>query len=85
MYLCCIKVHTWSIDANQFVADEDESTYSCRVSGMCSISHAKLMLFAETLHGYHIINRWFACVCVDVVNNCSIVVYLQILTVVWYC
>ncbi|KAK1551997.1 hypothetical protein Q3G72_008654 [Acer saccharum] len=27
------QVHTWSIDANQFVADEDDSTYSCRVSG----------------------------------------------------
>ncbi|XP_044490398.1 importin-9 isoform X2 [Mangifera indica] len=27
------QVHTWSVDANQFVADEDDSTYSCRVSG----------------------------------------------------
>ncbi|XP_031273674.1 importin-9 [Pistacia vera] len=27
------QVHTWSMDANQFVADEDDSTYSCRVSG----------------------------------------------------
>lgn len=27
------QVHIWSIDANQFLADEDESTYSCRVSG----------------------------------------------------
>ncbi|XP_022724953.1 importin-9 isoform X2 [Durio zibethinus] len=27
------QVHTWSIDANQFVADEDDVTYSCRVSG----------------------------------------------------
>ncbi|KAL5826158.1 hypothetical protein ACOSQ4_017955 [Xanthoceras sorbifolium] len=27
------QVHTWSLDANQFVADEDDSTYSCRVSG----------------------------------------------------
>ncbi|XP_074383477.1 uncharacterized protein LOC141725016 isoform X3 [Apium graveolens] len=27
------QVHTWSLDANQYVADEDENTYSCRVSG----------------------------------------------------
>ncbi|OMO75449.1 hypothetical protein CCACVL1_16170 [Corchorus capsularis] len=27
------QVHTWSVDANQFVADEDDATYSCRVSG----------------------------------------------------
>ncbi|KAG9448691.1 hypothetical protein H6P81_008656 [Aristolochia fimbriata] len=27
------QVHTWSMDANQYVADEDEVTYSCRVSG----------------------------------------------------
>ncbi|CAI0458771.1 unnamed protein product [Linum tenue] len=27
------QVHTWSMDANQFVADEDDETYSCRVSG----------------------------------------------------
>lgn len=27
------QIHFWSIDANQFLADEDESTYSCRVSG----------------------------------------------------
>uniref|UniRef100_A0A2C9VNS6 Importin-9 central HEAT repeats domain-containing protein n=1 Tax=Manihot esculenta TaxID=3983 RepID=A0A2C9VNS6_MANES len=28
------QVHTWSRDANQFVADEDDATYSCRVSGV---------------------------------------------------
>ncbi|CAI0552697.1 unnamed protein product, partial [Linum tenue] len=27
------QVHTWSVDANQFVADEDDETHSCRVSG----------------------------------------------------
>ncbi|KAJ4710633.1 importin-9-like [Melia azedarach] len=27
------QVHTWSIDVNHFLADEDDSTYSCRVSG----------------------------------------------------
>ncbi|XWS64118.1 hypothetical protein CRYUN_Cryun06bG0159400 [Craigia yunnanensis] len=27
------QVHTWSMDANQFVADDDDVTYSCRVSG----------------------------------------------------
>lgn len=33
-YIWIIQVHTWSRDANQFVADEDDATYSCRVSGM---------------------------------------------------
>ncbi|XP_043701110.1 importin-9 isoform X2 [Telopea speciosissima] len=28
------QVHTWSLDANQYVADEDDITYSCRVSGI---------------------------------------------------
>ncbi|PSR91229.1 Importin-9 like [Actinidia chinensis var. chinensis] len=27
------QVHTWSLDVNQYVADEDDNTYSCRVSG----------------------------------------------------
>ncbi|PKA67290.1 hypothetical protein AXF42_Ash004783 [Apostasia shenzhenica] len=27
------QVHVWSLDANQYVADEDDVTYSCRVSG----------------------------------------------------
>nr|KAJ0216062.1 hypothetical protein LSAT_V11C300125630 [Lactuca sativa] len=27
------QVHAWSMDAKQYVADEDENTYSCRVSG----------------------------------------------------
>lgn len=27
------QVHSWSLDANQYVADEDDNTYSCRVSG----------------------------------------------------
>ncbi|XP_056841676.1 uncharacterized protein LOC108856479 [Raphanus sativus] len=28
------QVHTWSMDVNQFVADEDESSFSCRISGI---------------------------------------------------
>ncbi|GAB2297097.1 hypothetical protein Dimus_031196 [Dionaea muscipula] len=28
------QVHLWSLDANQYVADEDDNTYSCRVSGV---------------------------------------------------
>ncbi|KAK7306998.1 hypothetical protein VNO77_39674 [Canavalia gladiata] len=28
------QVHTWSVDANQFIADEDDGTYSCRISGV---------------------------------------------------
>ncbi|XP_004238985.1 uncharacterized protein [Solanum lycopersicum] len=27
------QVNTWSVDANQYVADEDDNTYSCRASG----------------------------------------------------
>ncbi|PIA39533.1 hypothetical protein AQUCO_02600173v1 [Aquilegia coerulea] len=27
------QVHMWSMDANQYVADEDDGTYNCRVSG----------------------------------------------------
>lgn len=27
------QIHTWSVDSNQYVADEDEMNYSCRVSG----------------------------------------------------
>lgn len=27
------QVNAWSVDANQFVADEDDNTYSCRASG----------------------------------------------------
>ncbi|XP_073131458.1 uncharacterized protein [Henckelia pumila] len=26
------QIHTWSLDANEYVADEDDNTYSCRVS-----------------------------------------------------
>ncbi|KAK7348836.1 hypothetical protein VNO80_23551 [Phaseolus coccineus] len=28
------QVHTWSADANQFIADEEDATYSCRISGV---------------------------------------------------
>ncbi|GMH26202.1 hypothetical protein Nepgr_028045 [Nepenthes gracilis] len=28
------QVHSWTLDANQYVADEDDNTYSCRVSGV---------------------------------------------------
>ncbi|XP_058114945.1 uncharacterized protein LOC131257969 isoform X2 [Magnolia sinica] len=28
------QVHTWSLDANQYVADEDDATCSCRISGL---------------------------------------------------
>jgi hypothetical protein len=28
------QVHTWSVDANQFIADEEDATYSCRISGV---------------------------------------------------
>ncbi|XP_004490293.1 uncharacterized protein [Cicer arietinum] len=28
------QLHTWSVDANQFIADEEDATYSCRISGV---------------------------------------------------
>ncbi|XP_010532428.1 PREDICTED: importin-9 [Tarenaya hassleriana] len=28
------QVHTWSADVNQFVADEDDGSYNCRISGI---------------------------------------------------
>ncbi|CAL5189135.1 unnamed protein product [Lathyrus oleraceus] len=28
------QVHSWSVDANQFIADEEDATYSCRISGV---------------------------------------------------
>lgn len=28
------QVHTWSADANQFISDEEDATYSCRISGV---------------------------------------------------
>ncbi|XP_058775498.1 uncharacterized protein LOC131649758 isoform X2 [Vicia villosa] len=28
------QVHSWSLDANQFIADEEDATYSCRISGV---------------------------------------------------
>ncbi|THG21508.1 hypothetical protein TEA_029752 [Camellia sinensis var. sinensis] len=33
------QVHTWSLDANQYVADEDDNTYSCRISDTPCVSY----------------------------------------------
>ncbi|CAK9157331.1 unnamed protein product [Ilex paraguariensis] len=38
------QVHTWSQDANLYVADEDDNTYSCRVSGA--------LLLEEVINSY---------------------------------
>ncbi|KAG2377099.1 uncharacterized protein HKW66_Vig0176730 [Vigna angularis] len=39
-----LSVHTWSADANQFIADEDDATYSCRNSEEVSqVEHQMLM------------------------------------------
>ncbi|CAA6670078.1 unnamed protein product [Spirodela intermedia] len=38
------QVHTWSVDPNQFVADEGDVTYSCRVSGS--------LLLEEVINSY---------------------------------
>ncbi|KAK3001681.1 hypothetical protein RJ639_021884 [Escallonia herrerae] len=37
------QVHTWSLDANQYIADEDDNTYSCRVSGKYLMRWALLL------------------------------------------
>ncbi|CAJ1932166.1 unnamed protein product [Sphenostylis stenocarpa] len=50
-------VHTWSVDANQFIADEEDATYSCRISevvnsfdgeGMLAIIDATKRWFNES-------------------------------------
>ncbi|KAL2904942.1 Importin-9 [Bienertia sinuspersici] len=28
------QMHAWSLDANQYISDEEDNTYNCRVSGM---------------------------------------------------
>ncbi|KAH0756039.1 hypothetical protein KY290_026309 [Solanum tuberosum] len=40
------QVNAWSVDANQFVADEDDNTYSCRASELCmpTLGHDICML-----------------------------------------
>ncbi|QCD89874.1 Armadillo-type fold [Vigna unguiculata] len=38
------QVHTWSADANQFIADEEDATYSCRISGV--------LLLEEVVNSY---------------------------------
>jgi hypothetical protein len=40
------QVHTWSMDVNQFVADEDEGSYSCRISGKRSLTLLKSNSYA---------------------------------------
>ncbi|XP_077222247.1 ARM repeat superfamily protein isoform X1 [Tasmannia lanceolata] len=41
------QVHTWSLDANQYVADEDDATYSCRVSGILLLEEVVTAYGAE--------------------------------------
>ncbi|CAJ2651965.1 unnamed protein product [Trifolium pratense] len=33
-FLTLLAVHTWSVDSNQFIADGEDATYSCRISGL---------------------------------------------------
>ncbi|OMO72275.1 hypothetical protein COLO4_27721 [Corchorus olitorius] len=61
------QVHTWSVDANQFVADEDDATYSCRVSGKYLYAGSLLLEEVATCCGIEgidaIINaasKWFS-------------------------
>ncbi|XP_075096715.1 uncharacterized protein LOC107810364 isoform X1 [Nicotiana tabacum] len=46
------QVHTWSIDANQYVADEDDNTYSCRASGALLLEE---VISSCGTHGIHAI------------------------------
>jgi len=42
------QVQSWSRDANQYVADEDDVTYSCRVSGTnCKIDFLLTFFFSN--------------------------------------
>ncbi|KAH0918070.1 hypothetical protein HID58_025730, partial [Brassica napus] len=42
------QVHTWSTDVNQFVADEDEGSFSCRISGINAVIDAAGKRFHES-------------------------------------
>lgn len=44
------QVHTWSLDVNQYVADEDENTYSCRVSGSLLLEEIVSSCGTEGIH-----------------------------------
>ncbi|KAL4375412.1 hypothetical protein AHAS_Ahas05G0279200 [Arachis hypogaea] len=54
------QVHTWTTDANQFIADEEDATYSCRISGVLLLDEIISSFGAE---GYLAIEdaakRWF--------------------------
>ncbi|XP_057447978.1 uncharacterized protein LOC130739637 [Lotus japonicus] len=39
------QIHTWTMDANQFIADEEDATYSCRISGV--------LLLEEVVNSFH--------------------------------
>ncbi|PNX98752.1 importin-9-like protein, partial [Trifolium pratense] len=43
------QVHTWSADANQFIADEEDATYSCRISEVFTSFIRKLFLVGVLL------------------------------------
>lgn len=53
MIVACLnsfQVQTWSSDPNQYVADEDDVTYSCRVSGwnnMLNVTNAFFILLLQ--------------------------------------
>jgi len=48
-------VQSWSRDANQYVADEDDVTYSCRVSGTnCKIDFLLTFFFLKRAGELHI-------------------------------
>ncbi|MED6125437.1 hypothetical protein PIB30_068517, partial [Stylosanthes scabra] len=54
------QVHTWTTDVNQFIADEEDATYSCRISGVLLLEEIVNSFGAE---GYMAIvdaaKQWF--------------------------
>lgn len=45
-FVASFQVHTWSIDVNHFVGDEDEGSYSCRISGKLYLTLLKSNIYA---------------------------------------
>ncbi|CAN7077863.1 unnamed protein product [Brassica oleracea var. botrytis] len=46
------QVHTWSTDVNQFVADEDEGSFSCRISGKLTWCTTGILLLEEVVNTF---------------------------------
>lgn len=58
-----LQVHTWSMDVNQFVADEDEGSYSCRISGKLSLTLLKSNSYAYIVRDKIWRSYAYICIC----------------------